>query len=188
MERSDILISLPAKVYLKPNKIVFSLLTFFCYNEFMELSKREIPEILKYYRVDDLGLVFDGYEPIGPDSRLYYFHNISSNDLYALLLTDYVGWGIGNEEPVLKIVENYYPGHECDWNVEKWLTCRDELDETDENGDYEGWFYWPECGDKCVFAKLKEKAPVLEGRSLKKELPEQISKQVVRPEIDSERN
>ncbi len=153
----------------------------------MELSKKEIPEILKYYRVDNLGLIFDGCESINPDSKLYYFHNPSNDGLYALLLTDYVGWGIGNGEPASKIMENYYPEHECNWNVEEWLTCRDELDETVKSGDYEGWFYWPECGDKCVFAKLAEKVFALEGRSLKMDLPEQILKRTVQPEIDSER-
>ena len=151
----------------------------------MELA--EISKILKYYRVDGLNLVFDGFEQINPDGWLYYFHDPENDDLYAALLTDYVGWGIGNGEPILEIADNYYPEHECDWNVEKWLTCRDEMDETDESGDYEGWFYWPECGDKCVFAKLKEKLTALAGRKLEKILPEQSSKRAMRAEIDSER-
>ena len=167
-----------------------------CYNVGMELSKSEIPEILAYYRVGELGLVFDGYEQIAPDSKLYYFHDPKNNDLYALLLTDYVGWGMGNSEPDSWIMDDYYPGHECEWNVEHWLTCREKPDETVGHADYEGWFYWPECGNKCVFAKLKEDVSALNGRNLEKDIPEieeeELSRRKARreelTEIDSERD
>ena len=121
---------------------------------------------------------------------------LSNSDLYALLLTDYVGWGMGNSEPDSWIVDDYYPGHECEWNVEHWLTCREKPDETVGHADYEGWFYWPECGDKCVFAKLKEDVSALNGRNLEKNIPEIEEKELSRrkalreelTEIDSERD
>ncbi len=132
----------------------------------MEISNNEIPQILKYFRVDDLGLVFDGYEKINPDSFLYYFHDPKNKDLYAILSADYFGWGIGEGEPATRIIESYYPGHECEWNVDHWYTCRDELDTTVENGDYEGWFYVLNQVYSCAFAKLKEKHSALSGQSL----------------------
>lgn len=132
----------------------------------MELTKEDISQILKYYRVDNLDLVFDGFEQINPDSFLYYFHDPKNEDLYALLSADYFGWGFGVGTPAAKITENYYPDHECEWNIERWLTCRDEPDTTAENGDYEGWFYPLNSDYNCAFAKLSEKLPALSGQSL----------------------
>jgi hypothetical protein len=60
--------------------------------------------------------------------------------------------------------------------------------------DYDKWFYWPECGDKCAFAKLKDDASALNGRKLEHIVPdvseeEMLSRKIERQnltEIDSQ--
>ncbi len=41
-------------------------------------------------------------------------------------------------------------------------------------------FYWPECGDKCVFAKLKADASALAGRSLKHDVSDASEEEMVK--------
>ena len=129
----------------------------------MELVDRELPKILKYYHVDTLGLIFDGYEWVNPDKILYYWHDPKNNDLYVALLADFIiEFSTGDAE--CRIQEDYWPENTCDWKVERWL-CSSETSENDY-ADYDSWFYWPECGDKCTFAKLKADASALKGRNL----------------------
>ena len=121
----------------------------------MELANRELSEILKYYGVDNLDLVFDGYEPVSPDKIIYYWHNPGTGELYAAILADYIHESVGEDDPG-NICEDYWPEHECDWQVIHWFCSSD--------GE---WFYWPECGDKCAFAKIEGDASALRGRNLK---------------------
>ena len=38
--------------------------------------------------------------------------------------------------------------------------------------DYDKWFYWPECGDKCAFAKLKANVSEIKDRKLERKVPD----------------
>ena len=54
--------------------------------------------------------------------------------------------------------------------------------------DYDRWLYWPECGDKCAFAKLKDDASVLNGRRLEHVVPavseeEMLSRKIERQKL-----
>ena len=54
--------------------------------------------------------------------------------------------------------------------------------------DYDKWFYWPECGDKCAFAKLKDDASALNGRGLERVVPavseeEMLSRKIKRQKL-----
>jgi len=128
----------------------------------MELANRELTEILKYYHVDNLGLVFDGFEPVNPDKILYYWHDPKSGSLYVALLADFITEFIGNKTSD-NIQENYWPEHTCNWEVAHWLCSSDNVS---DHTDYDKWFYWPKCGDKCAFAKLKANVSALEGHKL----------------------
>jgi hypothetical protein len=148
----------------------------------MELVDRELLKILKYYNMDNLGLVFDGYEPVNPDKILYYWHAPKTGELYVAVLADFITEFAGDGEPG-DICEDYWPEHTCDWQVDYWL-CSDDAK----------WFYWPECGDKCAFAKLRDSASVLNGRRLERAVPtvseeEMLSRKIKRQkltEIDSQ--
>ena len=140
----------------------------------MQLDKREFPKILQFYRVDDLNLVFDGFESITPDKALYYWHNPADGSLYAMELADYVHEFM-DSEPSSRIVEDFWDDHSCDWEVERWLSHNDSTD----YADLDNWFYWPECGDKCVMAQLKADVSVLVNRKLERNIadvnPEQMA-------------
>ncbi len=133
----------------------------------MQLLEREFAKILKFYHVDNLGLVFDGFEWINPDKILYYWHNPKNGDLYVIELADYVHEFIGSK-PFDRIADDYWPEHTCDWEVDYWIPHNKVTDCTDLND----WFYWPECGDKCVFAKLKANVSALAGRTLECNIPD----------------
>ena len=45
----------------------------------MELTARELPKILEYYKVDKLGLIFDGFEPVNPDKSPPLMQDISAS-------------------------------------------------------------------------------------------------------------
>ena len=142
----------------------------------MELVDRELPKILKCYNVDNLGLVFDGYEPVNPDKTLYYWHAPKTGELYVAVLADFITEFVGDGEPG-NISENYWPEHTCDWQVDRWL-CSDDAK----------WFYWPECGDKCAFAKLRDGASALNGRRLEHTVPavseeEMLSRKIKRQKL-----
>ena len=134
----------------------------------MELTDRELSKILKYYNVDNLGLVFDGYEPVNPDKILYYWHIPKTGELYVAVLADFIIEFVGSGNPG-NICEDYWPEHTCDWQVDHWL-CSDS--NVSDYTDYDKWFYWPECGDKCAFAKLKDDVSVLNGRELEHAVPD----------------
>ena len=72
----------------------------------MELTARELPKILEYYKVDKLGLIFDGFEPVNPDKMLYYWHDPKTGELCVALLADFIIEFIDNSEPG-NIVEDY---------------------------------------------------------------------------------
>ena len=129
----------------------------------MELTDREIPKILQHYHVDNLDLVFDGFEPVNPDKNLYYFHNPKTGELYVILLADFILESVGEDGGYIE--EDYWPEHSCNWEVEKWLSCNDKIE---DSSDISNWFYQPECGDKCIFAKLKADVSALNGRKLDK--------------------
>lgn len=140
----------------------------------MQLTKREFPKILQFYHVDDLNLIFDGFEPVTPDKILYYWHNPADGSLYVMELTDYVHEFMGNK-PSMRIVEDFWDDHNCDWEVKRWLSRSDSIDYTD----LDNWFYWPECGDKCVMAQLKADVSALVNRKLERNIadvsPEQMA-------------
>lgn len=144
------------------------------YNNFMYLVEREFPKILTFFRVGDLFLLFDGFEPITPDKTLYYWHDPTTGDLYAMELADYIQEFPGRE-PDMDITEDYWPEHSCDWPVKRWLSHFDSTDYSD----FKNWFYWPECGDKCAMAQLDANVSALKGRNLKREMinisPEQMA-------------
>lgn len=133
----------------------------------MELVQREFAKIFEFYHVSDLGLVFEGYEPVTPDKTLYYWSNPKDDGLYVIELADFIDEFMG-AEPSKRIAEDYWPDHTCDWEVERWLSN----EETTDYQDYDKWFYWPECGDKCVMAKLKANVSDLKGRELERDIPE----------------
>ena len=133
----------------------------------MELVQREFAKIFEFYHVSDLGLVFEGYEWIMPDKILYYWQDPKNGDLYVIELADFVHEFMGLR-PEKRIVEDFWPEHTCDWEVERWLAN----EETDDYRDYDKWFYWPECGDKCVMAKLKANVSDLKGRELERDIPD----------------
>ena len=150
----------------------------------MELAKREFRKIFEYYGVSDLELLFDGFEWVTPDKVLYYFHDSKGGELYAIELADYIHEFDDNDEPLSnRIVEDYWAERSCDWEVERWFS---------NEGDY---FYWPECGDKCVFAKLKADTSALASRSLKHDVSDASEEEMVKRkealedliEIDSQR-
>ena len=156
----------------------------------MKLTNRELPKILKYYNVGHLGLIFDGYELVNPDKCLYYWHDPETGELYVALLADFIIEFVGDGEPG-DICEDYWPEHTCNWQVDHWLCSDDNVSDTT---DYDKWFYWPECGDKCAFAKLKDDASALNGRRLEHVVPavseeEMLSRKAERQkltEIDSQ--
>lgn len=135
----------------------------------MELTARELPKILEYYKVDKLGLIFDGFELVNPDKMLYYWHDPKTGELYVALLADFIIEFTGNSESAGNIVEDYWPEHECNWQVERWFCSSDDTNNFD---DYDKWFYWPECGDKCAFAKLKANVSEIENRKLERKVPD----------------
>ncbi len=150
----------------------------------MELTDRELPKILEYYNVDNLGLVFDGYEWVTPDKILYYWHVPKTGELYVAVLADFIIEFVGNGSPG-NIRVDYWPEHTCDWQVDHWL-CSDS--NVSDYTDYDKWFYWPECGDKCAFAKLKDDFLVLNGRKLEHIVPdvseeEMLSRKIERQEL-----
>ena len=131
----------------------------------MQLAEREFPKILHFYRVDGLNLIFDGFEPITPDKILYYWHNPADGSVYVMELTDYVHEFMGSK-PSMRIVEDFWDDHNCDWEVKRWLSRSDSTDYTD----LDNWFYWPECGDKCVMAQLKADVSALANRKLERSI------------------
>lgn len=128
----------------------------------MELTRREFAKILEFYRVSDLGLVFDGFEWVTPDKVLYYWHNPKNGDLYVIELADFVDEFMSGEPC------DYIDGSRSDWKVDYWLSHTD----TNDYEDLDAWFYWPECGDKCVFAKLKANVSALDGLELERDIPD----------------
>ena len=156
----------------------------------MQLTEREFPKILKFYGVDNLNLAFDGFEAITPDKILYYWHDPANKNVYVMELADYVHEFMGGE-PDMYIAEDYWAEHSCDWEIERWLAHGNPTDYTD----LDNWFYWPECGDKCVMAQLKADLSALANRKLEQKIasisPEEMAARRAKieglTEIDNQR-
>ena len=126
-----------------------------------------MPRILNYYHIANLELIFDGFEHINPNEMLYYFHNPKNGELYVILLADYIMESVGDTNPG-RIADDYWPEHECDWEVQKWIPHNNH---SADLSDFRNWLYKPECGDKCAVAKINADISALGGRILEKNMP-----------------